>query len=156
MTVIGLVAVCFMFYQFNTGFFDIGYKQYNENEITLCKKINTATPIDAVFVQPFEMTALKFYGQRSSYVEFKAIAKSQKDLKVWYERIQEVFGLNYETDKNGFDMQWKANEHLDNLNEDQLTALKKEGVTNIICRTTRYQQEHKLILSENGYFVYQL
>ena len=102
------------------------------------------------------MTALKFYGQRSSYVEFKAIAKNQKDLKIWYERIQEVFGLNYEIDKNGFNMQWKANEYLDNLGEDQLATLKREGVTNIICRTAKYQQGHKLILSENGYFVYQL
>ena len=136
--------------------FKTGYKQHNEKEIALCSKIKDITPIDAVFVQPFEMTALKFYGQRSSYVEFKAIAKNQKDLKIWYERIQEVFGLNYETDKNGFDMQWKADEHLDNLSEGQLVALQKEGVTNIICRTSKYQQGHKLILSENGYFVYQL
>jgi len=99
---------------------------------------------------------LKFYGQRSSYVEFKAIAKNQKDLKTWYERIQEVFGLNYEVDKNGFDMKWKADEHLDNLDEGQLAKLKSEGVTDIICRTSKYQQGHKLILSENGYFVYQL
>lgn len=136
--------------------FKTGYKQHNENEIALCSKMKDLTPIDAVFVQPFEMTALKFYGQRSSYVEFKAIAKNQKDLKIWYERIQEVFGLNYEVDKNGFDMQWKADEHLDNLGEGQLATLKKEGVTNIICRTAKYQQGHKLILSENGYFVYQL
>jgi hypothetical protein len=153
---ISIVAVSLMFYKYETGFFDTGYKQHNESEIALCSKVKGLTPIDAVFVQPFEMTALKFYGQRSSYVEFKAIAKNQKDLKVWYERIQEVFGLSYETDKNGFNMQWKADEHLDNLGEDQIARLKKEGVTNIICRTAKYQQGHKLILSENGYFVYQL
>ena len=153
---IGLLAGCFMFYQFCNGFFDTGYRQHNENEIALCNKVKELTPIDAVFIQPFEMTALKFYGQRSSYVEFKAMAKNQKDLKIWYERIQEVFGLNYEVDKNGFNMQWKADEHLDNLSEEQLIKLKREGVTNIICRTARYQQWHKQILSENGYFVYQL
>lgn len=153
---IGLLVGCFMFYQFSTGFFDTGYRQHNENEIVLCSKVKEITPVDAVFVQPFEMTALKFYGQRSSYVEFKAIAKNQKDLKTWYERIQEVFGLNYEVDKNGFDMKWKADEHLDNLDEGQLAKLKSEGVTDIICRTSKYQQGHKLILSENGYFVYQL
>lgn len=153
---ISIIAVSLMFYKYETGFFDTGYKQHNESEIALCSKVKCLTPIDAVFVQPFEMTALKFYGQRSSYVEFKAIAKNQKDLKVWYERIQEVFGLSYEVDKNGFNMQWKADDHLDNLGEDQIARLKKEGVTNIICRTAKYQQGHKLILSENGYFVYQL
>jgi hypothetical protein len=154
--ILGAIAFCFMFTQFAEGTFDTGYKQCNENEIALCKKIKELTPIDAVFVQPFEMTALKFYGQRSSYVEFKAIAKNQKDLKIWYERIQEVFGLNYNTDRNGFNMQWKADDHLDDLNNDQLTALKREGVTDIICKTKKYQQQHKLILAENGYFVYQL
>ena len=156
MTGIGILTGCFMFYQFSNGFFDTGFKQHNENEIALCNKLKEVTPVDAVFIQPFEMTALKFYGQRSSYVEFKAIAKNQKDLKTWYERIQEVFGLNYEVDKNCFDMQWKADEHLDNLDESQLAKLKSEGVTNVICRTAKYQQGHKLILSENGYFVYQL
>jgi hypothetical protein len=153
---LGIITAACMFYQFIEGTFDRGYKQHNEEEIALCSKIKDITPLDAVFVQPFEMTALKFYGQRSSYVEFKAIAKNQKDLKTWYERVREVFGLNYETDHSGFDMQGKADEHLDNMNEAQLATLKREGVTNIICRTAKYQQEHKLILSENGYFVYQL
>ena len=152
----GLIGVCFMFYGYSIGSFDHGFKQHNEDEISLCCKLKDITPIDAVFVQPFEMTALKFYGQRSSYVEFKAIAKNQKDLKVWYERIQEVFGVDYETDINGFEMKWKADEHLDNLSEEQLSTLKKEGVTDIICRTGKYQHGHKLILAENGYFVYEL
>ena len=152
----GIVALCLMFYGYRIGSFDRGFRQHNEDEIALCVKLKDMTPIDAVFIQPFEMTALKFYGQRSSYVEFKAIAKNQKDLKIWYERIQEVFGLNYEMDRTGFDMRWKADEHLDNLSEEQLSTLKKEGVTDIICRTEMYQHGHKLILAENGYFVYEL
>lgn len=154
--VIALVAFSFMFYQFAIGKFDHGTQQYNEAEIALCEKVKNITPVDAVFIQPFEMTSLKFYGQRSSYVEFKAIAKNQKDLKVWYERVQEVFGLNYEVDKSGFDMQAKADEHLDNLTEEQLRNLKREGVTNMICRTSKYGAAHKLLLSENGYYVYEL
>ena len=151
------VAACsFMFYQFACGKFDHGTQQYNEAEIALCEKVKNITPMDAVFIQPFEMTALKFYGQRSSYVEFKAIAKNQKDLKIWYERVQEVFGLSYEVDKSGFDMQGKADEHLDNLTEEQLVNLKKEGVTNMICPTAKYGAAHKLLLSENGYYVYEL
>jgi hypothetical protein len=156
MAVVGFAAGCYMFYQYSIGTFDYGYKQYNEKEIALCIKLKAMTPQDAVFIQPFEMTALKFYGQRSSYVEFKAIAKNQKDLKTWYERVQEVFGLDYMVDKSGFGMQGKADSHLDNMDEEQLAKLKSEGVTNIICRTNKYAPTHPLILSENGYFVYRL
>jgi hypothetical protein len=146
----------FIFYLYFSGAFDLGYKQYVEHEVSLCKKIKDITPQDAVFVQPFEMTALKFHAQRSSYVEFKAIAKNQRDLKKWYERIQEVFGLDYHVDSGGFFMQSKANEHLDHLTSSDINRLKTEGVTHMICYTASYAQEHKLILAENGYFVYKL
>lgn len=152
----GLAVLCFMFYQYKIGTFNIGYKQLNENEIALCQKIKMLVPNNAVFIQPFEMTALKFYGQRSSYVEFKAIAKNQKDLQTWYDRIGEIYALDYKTDKNGFNMQWKANDNLNKLDETKLAKLQAEGVTHIICSTNKYKLQHKLILSENGYFVYKL
>ena len=150
------VAGGFIFYLYFSGAFDLGYKQNVEHEVALCKKIKDVTPRDAVFIQPFEMTALKFHAQRSSYVEFKAIAKNQRDLKTWYERIQEVFGLDYHLDSGGFYMQQKANEHLDHLAPSDINRLKREGVTHMVCNTESYAQDHKLILSENGYFVYEL
>ncbi len=153
---LGLIVIVFMGIEYSKGAFAHGYKQGNEAEISLCEKVRAMTPKDAVFIQPFEMTALKFYGQRSSYVEFKAIAKNQKDLKRWYERIQEVYGLDYLVDQNGFGMQQKANDALDGLSADKLHKLKEEGVTHLICKTDRYQQTCHLLLSENGYFVYQL
>ncbi len=161
---IGLGMVCFalMFYQFGSDKFEIGYPAnkaefaQRRSEIELCRKVKDLTPLDAVFIQPFEMTALKFYGQRSSYVEFKAIAKNQKDLRTWYARVQEVFGLDYHIDRSGFDMRAKADAHLDNLDEAALARLYSEGVTHLICYTDKFQQKHKLILSENGYFVYEL
>lgn len=149
------IAGLIVYWQFS-GHFDLGYKQYIDNEVALCKKLRELSPKDAVFIQPFEMSALKFHAQRSSYVEFKAIAKNQKDLKRWYDRIQEVFGLDYHVDKSGFNMQWKADDHLDHLDEVALAKLHAEGVTHMICHTDRYSQAHHLILAENGYYVYEL
>jgi hypothetical protein len=150
------IGGAFIFYMYFSGAFDLGYKQHVESEVALCKKVKELTPKDAVFIQPFEMTGLKFHGQRSSYVEFKAIAKNQRDLKKWYERINEVFGLDYHTDSGGFYMSQKADDHLDNLDAQAIRKLKNEGVTHMICKTDKYKEGHKLILVENGYFVYEL
>ena len=152
----GTFIVLFMFWEYHNGLFVQGFKQGNKKEIAVCEKIKTRTSIDAVFVQPFEMTALKFYGQRSSYVDFKAIAKSQKDCAEWYRRIHEVYGLEYPTDRGGFIMELKANQYLNQLNESQWMLLKREGVTHLICTTGNYEPAHLLLLAENGYFVYQL
>lgn len=149
--VLGLIT-----WQYRAGTFNFGYKQGNENEIVLCRHLQKLSNENSVFVQPFNMTALKFYGLRSAYVEFKAIAKNQRDLKTWYERIQEVYGLDYHTDREGFKMESKADKYIDAMSEAQLMRLKGEGVTHLICFTERYKDRHKLILSENGYYVYVL
>jgi len=99
---VSLVLMLLMGYFYREGKFKNGYKMWNEKEIALCKKVKNLTPIDATFIQPFEMMSFKFYAQRSSYIEFKAIAKNQRDIKEWYRRIQEVFGLDYQLDKAGF------------------------------------------------------
>ncbi len=152
----GFVAGMLVFMLYFRGDIAHGYKQENAAEVGLSLKLKDMVPLDAVFIQPFEVTGLKFYAQRSSYVDFKAIAKNQKDTREWYRRIQEVYGLDYHTDVSGFHMQDKANEHLDHLDETALAKLRMEGVTHMICHTDQYRAAHHLILSENGYYVYEL
>ncbi|MCW3126827.1 MAG: hypothetical protein JWO03_2485 [Bacteroidetes bacterium] len=152
----GIIAGAIVFYFYFHGDIAHGYKQYNEDEINLSVRIKDITTPEAVFVQPFGMTALKFYAQRSSYIDFKAIAKNKKDTEGWYQRIQEVYGLNYNMPEKGFQLEQKADEYFNAMTEAQLDRLKSEGVTHMIARTERYHERHKLILAENGYFVYQL
>ena len=133
-----------------------GYGLPNEEEIAICKKAQITTEKNAVFIIPFEFTAMKFYGQRSCYVEFKAIAKNQRDIALWYQRIQRVYGLNYQAQNSGFALREQANSFLNNLQEEQLTYLQVEGVTHLICQSAAYQKQHQLLGLEGGYYLYKL
>ncbi|MBS1622397.1 MAG: hypothetical protein JST83_00060 [Bacteroidetes bacterium] len=154
--VAGVLAGMIMFMLYFHGDIAHGYKQYNDAEIRLSLRLKEIVPQDAVFIQPFEITGLKFYGQRSSYIDFKAIAKTKQDTREWYRRIQEVYGLDYDMPEKGFALESKADRYLNELSENQLAKLKQEGVTHMITTRKRPGTGHRLILQTEGYYVYQL
>ncbi len=132
-----------------------GMKQ-QEDILRICESIQTATPPDAVFIQPFENTELKFYAQRSSYVEFKANVRHKAYVAQWYDRIQEVFGVNDEMKLQGFKLQQRADEHFYHLSSEELQKLKQQGVGYILTQKEYPPALGKLILENNSYAVYQL
>ncbi len=155
-TVAGAIACVVVFMSFADGSIAHGYKQHNEPEIRLSIKLKEMVPQDAVFIQPFEVTGLKFYSLRSSYIDFKAIAKNKQDTREWYRRIQEVYGLDYHMKEKGFELERKADEYFNNLSESQLTTLRSEGVTHMITTVRRVGEQHRLILEAEGFYVYAL
>ncbi|MFN8310227.1 MAG: DUF6798 domain-containing protein [Chitinophagales bacterium] len=132
-----------------------GFHSGREAEIAISKLARQKSSVESVFLVPFQFTAMKYYGQRSCYVEFKAIAKNQRDIPEWYRRIQEVYGLDYREQAAGFQMEQQANQNLNHLNAVQLQRLKQEGVTHIICTNPALSMGEKLDSTSN-YFLYRL
>lgn len=152
----GIGAGAAVFFFFFDGTIAHGYKQHNEAEIRLSIHLKNKVPVDAVFIQPFGVTGLKFYAMRSSYIDFKAIAKNKQDTREWYRRIQEVYGLDYHMPEKGFEMERRADEYFNSLSDAQLATLQREGVTHMITTVQRAAGTHRLILSEQGFYVYEL
>jgi hypothetical protein len=124
--------------------------------ISICEKIRESTSSEAVFIQPFETTELKFYAQRSSYVEFKANVKNKRFVLEWWRRLTNVYGLSLSSPVQGFMAEKAANSHFYHLSAENLTALKQEGVTHILTRKEFPPTKGSLILQNNTYAVYQL
>jgi hypothetical protein len=124
--------------------------------ISICRQIQQKTASDAVFIQPFENTELKFYAQRSSYIEFKANVRNKIFVSEWYKRIQKVFGVSYSALEKGFLLQEKADKYFYSLSPAALRDLKDEGVTHILTKKEFPPSAGTLILSNNSYAVYQL
>ena len=129
----------------------LGLKE-RDDAVTICEAIKNNTPKDAVFVQPFDDTALKFYAQRSSYVEFKANVRHKAYVGEWYKRIQQVFGISA-NDGSGFALRNVANQSFCHADAAKLKAL---GVTHILTTKDCGIATGKLILQNNTYAVYQL
>lgn len=124
--------------------------------ISICQEVQCQTPIDAVFIQPFENTELKFYGQRSSYVEFKANVRNRRFVGEWYHRLKQVYQIDTQTEVKGFELQTLANNHFYHLTADELIKLKAAGVTHVLTRKEFPMASGAIIISNNSYAVYQL
>ena len=127
-----------------------------EDIITICEAIKDNTPNDAVFIQPFDNTELKYYAQRSSYVEFKANVRHKSYVGEWYSRVHQVFGIGDDLAVQGFKLQQQADEHFYHLSIEELNTLKQNGVTHVLTKKQYPLTEGVLILSNNTYAVYQL
>jgi len=125
-------------------------------DIRIAEYIKVHTPENAVFIQPFDNTALKFYAQRSSYVEFKANVRHQLFVQEWYRRIGEVYGVSSANKERGFALQQQGNAHFEQLSTAQLSALKNEGVTHLLYPTHSIPTMGTLLFKNEAYAVYQL
>lgn len=124
--------------------------------VSICTDIKVVVPSDAVFIQPFDNTELKFYAQRSSYVEFKANVRNKLFVRQWAERIEDVFGVNPSNAVRGFELKQQADNYFYSLTSERLELLKQKGVTHLLTIIKMKPATGKLILHNSSYAVYQL
>ena len=124
--------------------------------IAICEQIKETTPIDAVFIQPFDNTELKFYGQRSSFVEFKANVRHTCYVNEWYRRVQLVYGVSAVDAEKGFALQQKADGNYYTENLWKFNNHSGYGITHMLVKKEYKPPFGTLILSNNSYAVYKL
>ncbi len=128
----------------------------NDDAIAICKAIEANTSKDAVFIQPFAFTALKWHAKRSSYVEFKANVRNRAFVGQWYQRIQQLYGVDYTRNERGFDMEKKANKHFNHLSKEELQILKGNGVTHVLTFPDAIPLGYTAITQNKSYAVFKL
>jgi hypothetical protein len=127
-----------------------------DDMIAICEQIKDHTPVDAVFIQPFDNTELKYYAQRSSFIEFKANVRHQCFVNEWYRRIQLIYGLPLHDGVTGFSMQERADDYYYNPNSWQFNNHDGYGITHMLVKKDYKPPRGTLILSNNSYAVYKL
>jgi hypothetical protein len=140
--------------------FKVPYQIFGMKEkddmINICEQIRQQTPPDAVFIQPFDNSELKFYARRSSFVEFKANVRHKCFVGDWYRRIQCVYDISVKDPAMGFALQQKADEHFYNLTLHELAVLQQQGVNYMLVKKDMHPHAGSLILTNNSYAVYKL
>lgn len=137
--------------------FGSSYKTANA-EIDICIKAKSLSDKGALFIHPFEFSALKYFGQRSAYAEFKAGLHQKCGVKEWHNRLQEVYGINYKMKEKGFALQEIANTHLQNLSADEWKVLKLKGITHAILPidATLNFDDAKQLQTNSAYTIWKL
>jgi hypothetical protein len=127
----------------------------NDDAIAIAIMVDKQVGKDAVFIQPFSCTELKFFGRASSYVDWKAFVKNRTRIGEWYRRIGLVYGISIDDKEKGFGLTQKAEANFFNLKKETAARLKNEGVTHILT-SNKQMAFGKLLFQNRTYAVYQL
>lgn len=126
----------------------------SETDISLKAKSNSA--INSVFIYPIHFTQFPFYSERSSYINFKAIAREKNYIKQWAERISTVYNVSTNQKVKGFDVQQVANDNFSKINFEKTQLLKEKGITHIITFKTHEIENLEIIAENKDYKIYKL
>lgn len=87
-----------------------------------------------IFLVPPDFTSFKYYSERSTYADWKAIPHNGNCLLEWRKRIYLSYGLTT-TDRTSLNHIYaRGNDYLSGLMPDQKTILRSQGVTYIVFR----------------------
>ena len=132
LSIVAVLFICIKYKAENYMFPWGNYTQLND-ELDIAYQCKKLTEKDAIFIQPYEFTALKYHGQRSSYVEPDRILRKRKDIVIWYNRLGSVYRL-YDTKQLARNPYFNAEGTSDykKLGAADLAKFKLEGVNYII------------------------
>lgn len=113
------------------------------------------TPANACFVTPIDFTELKFYGQRSSYIDYKLPVHNKLKIAEWMQRVTRVYKVDYRNKEKGFEVNKIANNNYYNLNAKNFNTLKKFGV-NYIITTVSHILPYTIVAKNSVFVIYKI
>ncbi|OFX41906.1 MAG: hypothetical protein A2X08_03345 [Bacteroidetes bacterium GWA2_32_17] len=126
-----------------------------DNAVKISLMAKEKTPVNACFVTPIDFTELKFYGQRSSYIDYKLPVHNKLKIVEWMQRVARVYKVDYRNKEKGFEVNKVANNNFYNLNERDLKVLKHFGVSYIITNIS-HKLAFKVIAKNKEFVIYQI
>lgn len=119
--------------------------------------VKAKTPVGAVFIIPFDDTFFKYHSERSSYIDFKAIAKHQVFIGEWHNRVKKIYGVSIADSEHGFALLPKAKANYKKLiASSDVAKLKADNIQYIIADNTVANDSLELIVDGGGKWLYQI
>jgi hypothetical protein len=120
--------------------------------IDIALKAKTTIDKDALFVQPADFNMLKFFGERSTFVDWLAFPNNQNVQQEWYHRIEKLYRTNWATRDLAKTVIQQMNDNFYHLQTADFQKLHHEdGVTHILTKKTHLLNFPKTL--ENEEFV---
>jgi hypothetical protein len=142
--------------QFKAKSYDLPFWQHNTAEVRISQLAKQNTPSDALFLVPIDLTPFRYWSERSTYVDFKAINHQQNALAEWYRRVIQVYNINVSNRTERSDVNFMGNTNYRNLDTDKVKNLAQQtGVTHFLTF-----KEHNLSFPKIGdneqYVIYKI
>ncbi|MFZ1716459.1 MAG: DUF6798 domain-containing protein [Saprospiraceae bacterium] len=121
-------------YWTDSPLYQLPWSQRSEDEKT-AQNAKILSNQNEVFLVPPDFTAFKYYAERSTYVDWKALPHNGVCLGDWWQRISKVYGISLD-DRGGLNSIYlKANDHLFRLTSEDKAEFKSRGITFIVFKS---------------------
>ena len=129
---------------------DLPWRGAYNDRIKIALLAKKLTPKDALFITPTDFTHLKYYGERSTYVDYKATIHFRSKLVEWYDRIGDIYSTPF-TAPNSSNQLMPGAFYISS----DTAHLKSLGITHVIAKTNRFE-DSKHIGQVGDYLIIEL
>jgi hypothetical protein len=127
---------------------------YNE-EMDMALKMKNALPLDACIIIPPDVTGIRYFSEKSIYVDYKSNIHSKRYMAEAAHRRKELYGLDLEMRKSSPDIMQDLKRYYENLKETDFILYREKGVTHILVKNSQ-QLNFKKTISNSLFTLYQL
>ncbi len=124
-------------------------------EMKFSVEASRALPSDACLIVPPHVTAMRYFGRRSLYIDYKSSAHDKKYLTEAFLRRRSLYGMDLALRRSGKDMVAAGNAYYHNLTTTDFSFLKSKGVTHIMVERPK-ELDLTLVLQDSIFAVYEL
>lgn len=127
-----------------------------QEETQLAQWAKDHTDISALFVYSPYFTRFKTVSERSSWIDYKAIAHQKAYLIPWADRVQKIFEIGLQDRRNGSDLVHLANENYSKISDEKLAYLFNEQNVDYVILPTRLTESSIMtpVYSSEHYSIY--
>ncbi len=154
LALVALLGMAFPVGPFQMRQYDWAWKtpSAQSDAIDIALKARDLTPFEATFIIPIDMTSFKYYSQRSCYIDYKTVVHRKDALPIWYERIQEVYGINWQDRKLGRDQE-QARANYRQRSPEEWLRFRQQGV-HYLLTTADHILDLPILVQNKSYRVY--
>lgn len=151
---IGCLSFCFilLFLKPFPPPYHFPWKKPQSDEIKIAIKAGELTPINSIFIVPFDFSAFRYYAQRSLYVDYKSVAHHGLYFQTWWPRIKSIYGLSAEQPGQ---MEYHRETGINYYGTMQENTIKKLPVDYMVTDTS-HNLAFPRIASAGRYIIYQI
>lgn len=132
--------------------FDFGNQYTEDPRVEICLQAKQQTPVNALFVHPIDFVELKVYGNRSGFVDYKALSHRKVEMQGWYDRTKALYAVDQNTNTTVDPLFDHAHRNYRSLKASDFRRLANDnGITHVLT-----WNDHKLNLptvASNGDWV---
>jgi hypothetical protein len=131
-----------------------GTRYYNE-EMEMGLQMKNILPSDVCIIIPPDVTGIRYFSERSIYVDYKSNIHSKSYMAEAARRRNVLYGLDLEMRRSKQNMMQLQKRHYELLDETDFSLYRQKGVTHILVRNN-HPLNFKKIISNSLFTLYQL